>query len=102
MILYVMKWDIRPEKAEEYQEWAKKGTEMSLALPGVVEFKAFRSIIGGNQVICLYEFNDMKDWASWLADEEFQKHREKGRSVLTNMSQELYGPSPVVPKPMRP
>ncbi len=102
MVLYVIKWDILPGMDEAYQEWAKKATEMSLKLPGVIEFRAFRSLIGGNQVCCTYEFNDMETWASWLANEEFQNHFQKGREYWTNMSQELYGPSPIVPKPIRP
>ena len=46
MVIYTVKWDIRPEKAEAYPEWAQ--------------------------------------------------------SAMTNMSLELWGPSPIVPEPIRP
>jgi antibiotic biosynthesis monooxygenase (ABM) superfamily enzyme len=102
MVLYMIKWDIRPEKTEAYGEWAQKAIKMSLDIPGVVEFRAFRSIIGGNQVVSMYEFESIKTWASWQDNEDFKKHLEEGRNYWTNMSQELLGISPLVPKPIRP
>ncbi|MDX2463228.1 MAG: hypothetical protein QNK31_01840 [Porticoccus sp.] len=41
MVIQVMKWDIRPEKAEAYPMWAKSAISRLLAIPGVVEFRAY-------------------------------------------------------------
>jgi antibiotic biosynthesis monooxygenase (ABM) superfamily enzyme len=102
MVLYIIKWDILPEKTEEYNQWVRKALKMSLDIPGVIEFRAFRSIMGGKQVVSMYEFANIKTWASWQENKEFQKHLEEGRNYWTNMSQELVGPSPFVPEPIRP
>jgi len=102
MVICLMKWDIRPEKIEAYQEWAQSAVKRLLAVPGVVEFRAFRTIMGCHQVAVTYEFINMQAWASWQEDEETKKVFEESRPCITNLSMELWGPSPVVPEPIRP
>ncbi len=41
MILYVVKWDIHPDKVDAYKEWAKSAIQRELSVPGVVEFRAY-------------------------------------------------------------
>ncbi|MDM8540899.1 hypothetical protein QUF90_07405 [Desulfococcaceae bacterium HSG9] len=100
--MQLYKWDIRPEKAEAYQEWAPSAISRQLAVPGVVEFRAYRPATGCHQVAVTYEFADMQDWASWYYNEEIQKVFDEGRTYMANMSVELWGPSPIVPEPIRP
>jgi len=102
MVIYIMKWDIRPEKGEAYQEWAQSAISGLLAIPGVVEFRAFRTIMSSHQVAVMYEFKDMQSWVSWQDHEDTKKILEQGRHCITNISMELLGPSPVVPEPIRP
>jgi heme-degrading monooxygenase HmoA len=101
MVIYVGKWDIRPEKAEEYPEWARSTVRRLLAVPGLVEFRGYRPATGCNQVIVTYEFTDMQAWASWRYNEDVQKVWDEASAYLTNTSWELWGPSPVVPEPIR-
>ena len=39
MVLKVIKWDVHPDKVEEYTEWAKTAVLRILAVPGLVEFR---------------------------------------------------------------
>ncbi len=102
MVLYVEKWDIRPEKAGEYAEWAKSTMRRMFAVPGIVEFRAYRPVTGSYQVAVTLEFADMNAWASWQSNEDIQKLLDEARTYLTNVSYELWGPSPIVPEPIRP
>jgi len=101
-VLYVMKWDINPNKAEEYPKWAQSAIKRTLAVPGVVEFRAYRMAANDSQVVVTYEFSDMASWASWVSNEEAQKVIEELHTIALNVKAELWGPSPVVPEPIRP
>jgi quinol monooxygenase YgiN len=104
MVLYVLKWDIRPDKAAAYLQWVPGAIQRNLAARGVVEFRAYRGVAGSlpSQVVVTYEFKDFDDWAKWYANKGVQQSIEEVRSYVENLTAELWGPSPVVPKPMRP
>ena len=102
MVIYVMKWDIRPEKAEAYQEWAKPAISRLLAAPGVAEFRAYRAATGCHEAVVTFEFADMQAWASWHHNEDVQKVNNERCALTTNYNSELWGPSPIVPEPVRP
>jgi quinol monooxygenase YgiN len=53
MVLYVMKFDIHPDKVDAYLKWAKGVIKCELAHPGVVEFRAYRSVTGDPTSVCL-------------------------------------------------
>jgi len=102
MVIYVMKWDIRPEKAEAYQEWAMSAISRLLAVTCVVEFRAYRPATGCHQVVVTFEFADMQAWASWNQNEDIQKVNNERSAFTANYDSELWGPSPIVPEPIRP
>jgi quinol monooxygenase YgiN len=102
MVLYVMKWDILPDKLEEYLKWAQGAIQRTLGIPGVVEFRAYRPASGASQVVVTYEFADFAAWAAFYSSEESQKTWDEVRMLTNNLSTELWGPSPVVPQPIRP
>ncbi|MCL4394554.1 MAG: antibiotic biosynthesis monooxygenase [Chloroflexi bacterium] len=102
VVLQVMKWDIHPDKAEAYLKWTESAIKRTLAAPGVVEFRAYRGAVGAPQVVTTYEFADMAAWAAWQSDEESQKVLTELHTFALNVSVELWGPSPVVPAPIRP
>lgn len=49
-----------------------------------------------------YEFANMVDWANWHEDEESQDVLTELHKVAINVKLELWGPSPIVPEPIRP
>ncbi len=102
MVLQVMKWNIHPDKTEAYLKWAESAIKRTLAAPGVVEFRAYRPVTGDSQIVTTYEFADMQAWATWRGDEDGQKVLDELRTLALDVSIELWGPSPVVPRPIRP
>ena len=102
MVLCVMKWDIHPDKEEAYTKWTESAIRRTLARPGVVEFRAYRPITGTSQVVITYEFADVSAWATWYASEGVHKVLDELHTLTLNASTELWGPSAVVPKPIRP
>ena len=102
MVLYVHKWNIRPEKAGAYANWAKSTIPRLLAVPGVVELRGYRTATGAHHVVLTYEFADMAAWAAWQSNEDVQKSRDELDAYATDVTSELWGPSPVIPKPIKP
>ena len=102
MVLYVGKWNIMPDKEEAYAEFAKTAIPRILAGPGLVEFRGYRPAAGGHQVVITLEFEDMAAWAVWYSDEEMQKINQEARKYEIDVTYELWGPSPLVPEPIRP
>lgn len=94
MVVYVLKWDILPDKAEAYLKWVDGAIKRVLAVPGVVEFRAHRPAAGGPQVAVTYEFTDFTTWAAWYTSEQCQKALEKSRAYATNITAELFGHRP--------
>lgn len=102
MVLYVIKFDIHPDKVDAYLDWATNAIRRELAHPGVVEFRAYRPVTGAHQVVITYEFVDMASWAIWQENEEVAKVRNELHTLALNVDIELWGASPVVPAPIRP
>ena len=102
MVLHVTKYDIHPDKVEDYLKWTESAIKRTVAAPGVVEFRAYRPATGASQVVITYEFADMATWAAWQSDEDVQKVLDELRTLALNVNIEVWGPSPVVPEPIRP
>jgi len=104
MIEVDLKWDFLPGVDQQaYQAWAQKAIGTVLQSPGIVEFRASRNMLAGPQVRATSVWNTMADWgafdesAAWqaLKDELLDQYAQ-------NMSVDIWGPSPVVPEPLRP
>ena len=68
----------------------------------MVEFRGYRPATGKSQVVVTYEFANMAAWESWYGNEDVQTVLEELRTLATNVSLDLWGPSPIVPAPIRP
>jgi quinol monooxygenase YgiN len=101
MVLYIMKWDVHPDKADAYLKWTESAIKR-VVIPGVVEFRGYRPASGTSQIVVTYEFADMAAWAAWQAKEDVQKVLAELHTLALNVTKELWGPSPVVPAPIRP
>jgi quinol monooxygenase YgiN len=102
MVLYVMKWDAHPDKWETYLKWAQSAIKRTISVSGVVEMRAYRPATGGSQIVATYEFADMESWAAWNENEDIKRVMEELHTLALNIHTELWGPSYVVPKPIRP
>ena len=102
MVIFLMKWDIRPGMEKDYPSWAQTGVKRLLSVPGVIEFRGFRPITGDRQVAVTFEFKDMQTFDAWYSHEDTIQVFTDGTSYLVDKETELWGPSPVVPEPVRP
>ena len=102
MVLQVMKWDIHPDKTEEYFKWVETAIKRIMSSPGLVEFRAYRPASGSSQVVTTCELADMNAWATWQSNKDMQKVMEELHTLALNIKIEIWGPSPVVPNPVRP
>ena len=80
------------------------GVALALALGagGVTEFRAYRPASGAFQVVVTYEFADMAAWAAWQEAEAAQDVVAELHTLASDVTTELWGPSPIVPQPIRP
>jgi quinol monooxygenase YgiN len=102
MVLQVMKYDVHPDKAEAYTKWTEGAIKRTVGGPGVVEFRGYRTTAGDSQVVITYEFTDLAAWAAWSSDEDVQRVLSEMRALTLNLDIEVWGPSPIVPQPVRP
>jgi antibiotic biosynthesis monooxygenase (ABM) superfamily enzyme len=102
MVLQVMKWDVHPDKVDEYLKWAETAIKRIISVPGLVEFRAYRPASGSSQVVTTCECKDMNAWATWQGHEDMQNVMFELHSLALNVEVEVWGPSPIVPKPVRP
>lgn len=61
-----------------------------------------RSITGNRSVVSTVEFADLAAWQAWYDSETVQELVASMASMLLNLETELWGPSPVLPQPIRP
>jgi len=103
MVLYIMKYDVHAEKRENVTKWAmESAVPRILKAPGLKEFCSYRPATGTHQIAAVSTFKDMVSCASWLEQPDTQKMMEELRQFCFNLSVDIWGPSPVIPEPMRP
>lgn len=85
-----------------YAKLARKATNMMLTAPGFIEFRAHRSLVGSPHVRRTSVWKDLKSWAALAQKKEFQALTAEFRTYVTNLEVRFWGPSPYVPKPIRP
>ena len=98
MVLYVLRWSISSEKLDAYKKWAELAIERTLIVPGLVEFRRYRTVASpSNQIVVTYEFTDLPAWAKWYSHEEVQKVLDELSMLVSNFSTEIWNMAPIVP-----
>ncbi len=87
---------------QAYLEYAKRGFATMLKAPGLVEIRAYRSLLGSPQVRLTLVWQTLADWAKFAESPERQRLDSELFEFATNIGVELWGPSPAVPEPLRP
>lgn len=86
-----------------YAEWAKKVIGHVLRSPGLIEFRAHRNLLGSPQIRSISVWESLADWQGFLQSEAWQAAEAELRGrFASNLRFELWGPSPVVPEPLKP
>ena len=95
-------WDLVPNvDLKAYAAWAKKTIEATLRAPGLIEFRAHRGFMAPAQVRTTTVWQSIADWAKFL-EGPWQQMETELRAYATSIRPELWGPSPIVPEPLRP
>lgn len=104
MIDVDLRWDFLPGVDQQaYQAWAKKAIGTVLQAPGLFEFRANRNMLGPPQVRATSVWKTMADWANFDESDAWEALKsELLDQYAHNYSVEIWGPSPVVPEPLRP
>ena len=96
-------WELIPHIDQEaYDEFAKKSIDSRLKAPGLIEFRASRNMLGSPQVRSTSVFRNLADWASFTDSDEWRHLEADLRNFATNIRVDIWGPSPLLPKPVRP
>ncbi|UCD80168.1 MAG: antibiotic biosynthesis monooxygenase [Desulfobacterales bacterium] len=96
-------WDLFPDANQEaYGEFAKKAIGAILKAPGLIEFRASRNMLGSPQVRTTSVFRTLSDWAGFTDSNEWRGLEAELRNYADNIRVEIWGPSPVLPEPVRP
>ena len=96
-------WELLPNIDQEaYGEWAKETVGKILKAPGLVEFRANRNILGAPQVRSTAVWQTLADWANYTDSNEWRALEDEFRAFAADIRIEVWGPSPVLPEPVRP
>jgi hypothetical protein len=87
---------------EAYRVWAKKAVGSAVQASGFVEFRANRSFLGSPQVRGTSVWKTLADWANYSESSIWQEVQAESSAFTTNVKVIIWGPSPVLPEPVRP
>jgi len=87
---------------QAYVQAAQKMIRAMLQAPGIIEFRANRNMLGSPRVRITTLWETLADWAKF--DESAERHALESEllAFTTNISVQLWGPSPIVTEPLRP
>lgn len=102
MIEVTNSYDLQPGvNLESYAAWAKKSAQMMAQQPGLVELRANRNVLGTPQIRTTSCWISLVDWARF-ADGPWRTLEQELRTFAVNIKVEVWGPSPLLPTPIRP
>lgn len=97
MVVYIQKYNVIPEKREEWQTWAQVAIPDILKVPGLIDLSAHRPVTGDHEVALLYTFDSLDDWSSWINSVTMQRLLVESRQYEADLTFELWNSSAVVP-----
>jgi hypothetical protein len=102
MVQQVMTYDLMPSVNQQaYLAWSRKTIAALMQQPGLVEFRAHRNMLGTPQIRTTIEWASLADFEKYWQG-AWQPVDAELRTMATSISVELWGPSPLVPEPLRP
>ena len=99
MVLYVLKWDIPPERRDAYQEWLAPAIARSLAVTGVIAYRAYATVAGPSRKVATYEFADLAAWQAWYSHPDIQRMFDEWHTLTINRTRDLWGPEGMIIRP---
>jgi heme-degrading monooxygenase HmoA len=104
MVEVVLLYDLeRGVDQKAYMEWAKKIIGELMKFPGLIEYRAYRNLLGSPLVRSISVWKTLADWQRFFESEAWKTAEMELRAKFaSNLSVELWGNSPIVPEPLRP
>jgi hypothetical protein len=103
MIEVTATYDFLPGVGQQsYEEFAQRAIGTILGAQGIVEMRANRNMMSSPQVRATYVFQTMTDWAKFCESDAYRALDTEVRKFVINYKIDIWGPSPVVPQPLRP
>lgn len=101
-VLFMVRYNIPNQKVPEYLEWIQKTIPKLLAVPGLVEFSAYRAGAATRYVLLIFKIESEEAFSKFW--EYLQKTRlmDELYANAVDVVTELWGPSPFIPEPLRP
>ena len=103
MIESNLSFDLLPDAdLKAYGEWVQTTVASIAKQPGMVEFRANRNFLGAPQIRSSTIWQSLEDWSRFTEGNVWQSTLAELHRFAGNVKVELWGPSPVVPDPVRP
>jgi len=103
MVEVAFTYDFLPNIDENaYAKIARQATKLMADSDGFIEFRAHRNLVGSPHVRRTSVWKSLAHWAALAQREDFQKLSADFRLYVTNLEVHFWGPSPIIPKPLRP
>jgi heme-degrading monooxygenase HmoA len=87
---------------QAYMEYVKRAVGAVLQAPGLVELRSQRNVLGVPRLRVTTVWQSLSDWAAFSQSATWQAIEAEQVQFLTNTHTEIWGPSPVLPEPIRP
>lgn len=103
-VIYTVEWNVVPDKWDAYMDWAfgdDSALQRLLAKPGLVKYTGYNALTGSYDLIATLEFPDLATWADWRSHEDVQRIHSELWNFASHIGTELWGPSAIVPKPIK-
>jgi heme-degrading monooxygenase HmoA len=102
MVIYVSKFNLPPDKVDDYMQWAPTAMQSVLSAPGIKEVRVFMTVASDSQIVVTYEFDKPEDWLAWGMSEDVQKMTLEFFRYALNPKTEIWNAAPNYPEPIRP
>src|SRR5512139_2191781 len=96
-------YDLLPGVDQQaYLAYSKRALATMLKAPGIVEIRAYRSLLGSPHVRLTLLWQTLADWAKFAESPERHQLDSELLKFAADIALEIWGPSPAVPEPLRP
>ncbi len=87
---------------QAYLAFVKRSVGSMLQAPGLVELRSQRNVLGSPQLRLTLVWQTLSDWAAFSESADGKAVAAEMLTFTTDAHTEIWGPSPVLPEPLRP
>lgn len=99
----VQTFDLLPDAdLQAYAELAKRTVAALLRMPGLIEIRANRNLLGAPQVRVTTVWQCLADWGAARESSELTALETESRRYMANACAQIWGTSNVLPEAVRP